>query len=339
MAGDAQHPKRKMLSCRPVLLGWDDGVKELQRRSKGEKGMKNWHPLRLAALLLCSIGSLLCLSNMYSEIKAYLVLHDLAILTGETPPSPMILLILCLLPAGLGLASVLCSLRDAGGSRKLAMIMAFIAAGITGIVCLLSHKVLPDIAFLLFLVAGVLLIVWPQVAMPPVDQFLNRTPAPGAFVASACSTPPHTAAGPAPASGPQAPAGTGAGQTEASPTTQTCATPSYMAAGPASDGLPTIICPGCRNTVSALARRCPYCGHPFRDMRASQHSRLVALLLCFFLGCLGIHRFYVGKFGTGILQLLTLGGLFIWSFIDFIFIACGIFRDAEGKPLTEWDAR
>lgn len=274
--------------------------------------MKNWHPLRLAALLLCGIGSLLCLSNMYSEIKAYLVLHDLAILTGETPPSPMILLILCLLPAGLGLAAVLCNLRDADGSRKIAMITAFIAAGITGIVCLLSNKVLPDIAFLLFLVSGVLLIVWPQVAMPSVGQLLNRTPAqqfssvppaPGAFAATACPPPPHTAAGPAP------------------------------------DGLPTLICPGCRNTVSALARRCPYCGHPFRNMRASQHSRLVALLLCFFLGCLGVHRFYVGKFGTGILQLLTLGGFFIWSFIDFIFIACGIFRDAEGKPLTEWDAR
>ena len=40
----------------------------------------------------------------------------------------------------------------------------------------------------------------------------------------------------------------------------------------------------------------------------SPKSRLVALLLCFFLGPLGVHRFYVGKIGTGILMLLTLGG-------------------------------
>lgn len=290
--------------------------------------MKNWHILRLTALILSCIGSALCLFIMSAEIRSYIVLRDLAFLTGQTPPSPLIPVILCLLPAGLGLASVIINLRGSDGSRKIAMIMAFIAAGIMGIACLLANKVLPDIAFLLFLVSGVLLIVWPQVAMPSVDQLLNRTPA-----RQFNSVPP------APGAGPEAPAGAGASQTEASSTAQACATPPHAAAEPAPDGLPTIICPGCRNTVSALARRCPYCGHPFRDMRASRHSRLVALLLCFFLGCLGIHRFYVGKIGTGILQLLTLGGLFIWSFIDFIFIVCGIFRDAEDKPLTEWDVR
>jgi len=40
----------------------------------------------------------------------------------------------------------------------------------------------------------------------------------------------------------------------------------------------------------------------------SPKSRLVALLLCFFFGILGAHRFYVGKIGTGVLMLLTLGG-------------------------------
>jgi len=55
------------------------------------------------------------------------------------------------------------------------------------------------------------------------------------------------------------------------------------------------------------------------------------LLLCFFFGVLGIHRFYVGKIGTGILQLLTLGGLGIWALVDFIMIVVGSFTDKQGK--------
>ena len=55
------------------------------------------------------------------------------------------------------------------------------------------------------------------------------------------------------------------------------------------------------------------------------------LLLCFFFGVLGIHRFYVGKVGTGILQLLTLGGLGIWALIDFIMIVVGSFTDKQGN--------
>jgi TM2 domain-containing membrane protein YozV len=68
----------------------------------------------------------------------------------------------------------------------------------------------------------------------------------------------------------------------------------------------------------------------------SPKSRLVALLLCFFLGWLGAHRFYVGKTGTALLMLVTAGGLGIWWLVDFIFIACGIFRDKEGKKVLSW---
>jgi TM2 domain-containing membrane protein YozV len=57
------------------------------------------------------------------------------------------------------------------------------------------------------------------------------------------------------------------------------------------------------------------------------------ILLCFFLGGLGIHRFYVGKVGTGILQLVTLGGLGIWVLIDFVMIVVGKFKDKQGLPI------
>lgn len=68
----------------------------------------------------------------------------------------------------------------------------------------------------------------------------------------------------------------------------------------------------------------------------SPSSRLVATLLCFFLGVLGVHRFYVGKIGTGILQLITGGGLGIWYLVDLILIIVGRFRDADGRLLINW---
>ncbi len=63
---------------------------------------------------------------------------------------------------------------------------------------------------------------------------------------------------------------------------------------------------------------------------------LPAFLLCFFFGIFGVHRFYVGKIGTGILQIVTLGGLGIWSLIDFIMIIVGAFTDKEGNKITQW---
>ena len=63
---------------------------------------------------------------------------------------------------------------------------------------------------------------------------------------------------------------------------------------------------------------------------ASEKGFIPTILLCFFLGVLGIHRFYVGKIGTGILQLITLGGLGIWALVDFIMIVVGKFTDGNG---------
>ena len=63
---------------------------------------------------------------------------------------------------------------------------------------------------------------------------------------------------------------------------------------------------------------------------------LPAFLLCGFLGVFGAHRFYVGKTGTAIAQILTLGGLGFWALYDFIMIIIGKFTDIDGNELTEW---
>jgi TM2 domain-containing membrane protein YozV len=72
------------------------------------------------------------------------------------------------------------------------------------------------------------------------------------------------------------------------------------------------------------------------SVSASEKRILPAFLLCFFLGPLGVHRFYVGKIGTGILHLLTLGVFGIWTLIDFIMIIIGSFKDKQGNKITEW---
>ncbi|MBN1456694.1 MAG: TM2 domain-containing protein [Sedimentisphaerales bacterium] len=65
----------------------------------------------------------------------------------------------------------------------------------------------------------------------------------------------------------------------------------------------------------------------------SDKSGIACLLLCFLLGTFGAHRFYVGKIGTGILMLITIGGFGIWWLIDMILIICGAFTDNAGNKI------
>jgi hypothetical protein len=72
-------------------------------------------------------------------------------------------------------------------------------------------------------------------------------------------------------------------------------------------------------------------------MATSDKSRGVAFALALVLGVFGAHRFYVGKIGTGLLMLCTLGGLGIWYLYDVIVVAAGGFRDVEGQRVLHWD--
>lgn len=98
-------------------------------------------------------------------------------------------------------------------------------------------------------------------------------------------------------------------------------------------------CRNCGAEVNENAVVCVKCGaliadKPINELNNPEKKEwLIVLLLCFFIGGLGIHRFYVGKTGTGIAQLLTFGGCGIWWLIDFIMILVGSFTDANGNPI------
>lgn len=68
--------------------------------------------------------------------------------------------------------------------------------------------------------------------------------------------------------------------------------------------------------------------------QAAPKSFATALLLSFFLGGLGVDRFYLGYTGLGIAKLLTCGGLGIWGLIDFIMIAMRKVPAADGSALV-----
>ncbi len=101
-------------------------------------------------------------------------------------------------------------------------------------------------------------------------------------------------------------------------------------------------CDSCGRQIRMGSPTCPFCGvaQPFVPLAGqSDKSILVAALLCLFFGILGVHRLYVGKPGTGVIQLLLTASLvgvivtLIWATMDFIAILCGAFTDATGKKI------
>ena len=105
-----------------------------------------------------------------------------------------------------------------------------------------------------------------------------------------------------------------------------------------------IYCRECGKQISVKASACPYCGYVMKrcdynqstSAKASNRSEkdwLTTFLLCWFLGQFGIHSFYAGKIGIGVVQLLTCGGCGIWWLVDFITIIVGSYHDGEGKVI------
>jgi len=116
-------------------------------------------------------------------------------------------------------------------------------------------------------------------------------------------------------------------------------------------------CNACGAKTNSLAEICVTCGAKLSQTgqplgNVSPKSRAALSILAFFLGELGIHRFYVGKIGTGIAMLLLaiigystlaffigipfLVVLGIWNLIDFIMAVVGNFKDKEGKKISNW---
>jgi TM2 domain-containing membrane protein YozV len=123
-------------------------------------------------------------------------------------------------------------------------------------------------------------------------------------------------------------------------------------------------CPFCDEVIRPNARKCKHCGE-ILDPTLRTHERetdaapgvsekriLPAFLLCFFLGGLGLHRFYAGLTGSGIAMLvLCLVGVFtcylfigipmliavwVWAIVDLIVIVCGGLVDSDGNRISQW---
>ncbi|MGH9396596.1 MAG: NINE protein [Terriglobia bacterium] len=93
----------------------------------------------------------------------------------------------------------------------------------------------------------------------------------------------------------------------------------------------TRFCQACGAETFSENSPCPKCGSLLA--RYSEKDWVVALILSILLGTLGVDRFYLGYVGLGILKLITLGGLGVWTIIDIILIALNRVDDSNGYRL------
>jgi hypothetical protein len=99
-------------------------------------------------------------------------------------------------------------------------------------------------------------------------------------------------------------------------------------------------CFNCKAETASDAVICMKCGVSLKEnnvinVTGEGKDWLTTLLLCIFLGVLGVHRFYTKHIGLGVLQLLTAGCCGIFTLVDFILIISGKFKDADGHLLVK----
>jgi TM2 domain-containing membrane protein YozV len=100
-------------------------------------------------------------------------------------------------------------------------------------------------------------------------------------------------------------------------------------------------CVECGQLINIKAELCPKCGVRQQlpstlvnqEINEQRNKWITCLLLCWFLGVFGVHRFYTGHTAIGVVQVLTFGGCGIWALIDFIIIVTGNFKDAQGNRI------